>query len=201
MIVVSVPEPAISGKAIGTTLPLLGFFSSLKNSTPKIISRPMINITRLPATAKDCTSNPNKLRNCWPTNKNNIINAPEAMVAWVERICPPIFSFRAINTGMEPKISITANKVNEIVINSLFEIFPKLSIDFFSNVGKLNDPQKERFKKGRPLPQLKNIKVLLQLHLDPSGHIKSLRGVASCYKVFLICYVLEICKNAKVFIE
>src|SRR6185312_1786206 len=200
MIVVSVPEPAINGKAIGTTLPLLGFFSSLKNSTPRIISSPMIKITRLPATAKDCTSSPSRLRNCWPTNKNNIINAPEATVAWVERICPPIFSFRAINTGMEPKISITANKVNEIVINSFFEIFPKLSIDFFSNVGKMNDRQKERFKKAA-FTQLKNIKILLQLYLDASIHIKSLCRVASCYKVFLIGYVLEICKNAKVFVE
>lgn len=33
MIVVRVPEPAINGKAIGTTLPLLGFPSCLKKST------------------------------------------------------------------------------------------------------------------------------------------------------------------------
>ena len=81
MIVVRVPEPAINGKAIGTTLPLLGFPSCLKKSTPNTISNPIIKITILPATANDCTFNPKIFNNCWPKNKNKIINAPDASVA------------------------------------------------------------------------------------------------------------------------
>jgi len=125
MIVVRVPEPAINGNAMGTTLPLLGLLSDLKNSWPSTISRPMINITILPATAKDCTSRPNRFKNCFPMNKNRIINAPEAMVAWVERICPPIFILSDANTGILPTISITAKRVKVTVNISLITIFPK----------------------------------------------------------------------------
>ena len=66
MIVVSVPEPAISGKAIGTTLPLLGLLSGLKNSTPRIISSPRMKMTMLPATANDWTSRPIRFRKGLP---------------------------------------------------------------------------------------------------------------------------------------
>ena len=113
--VVSVPDPAINGNAIGTTLPLLGLLSGLKNSSPSTISRPRIKITILPATANDFISRPSKPRNCLPKNKNKIINAPEARVACVERICPPIFALSVIKIGVEPSISITANRVKVIV--------------------------------------------------------------------------------------
>jgi hypothetical protein len=58
------------------------------------------------------------------------------MVAWNERIWPPILSFNEINTGIEPNMSITANKVKLIVSNSLLEILAMLGI-FFSNVAKM----------------------------------------------------------------
>jgi hypothetical protein len=123
--VVSVPDPAISGKAMGTTLPLLGLPSDLKNSWPSTISNPMINITMLPATAKDCTSNPNKSKNCLPKNKKRIINAPDANVAWVDRICPPIFTLSEANTGILPTISITAKSVKLTVSISLIDSWLK----------------------------------------------------------------------------
>ncbi len=126
MMVVSVPEPAISGNAIGTMLPLFGLLSCLKKSTPKIISKPMIKITKLPATANDCTSTPSSFKNPSPTNKNKIINAPDAMVACKDCICPPILSFREIKTGIEPRMSITANKVKVMVNNCLSEMLAKL---------------------------------------------------------------------------
>ena len=120
MMVVKVPEPAISGKAIGTTLPLFAFLSGLKNSNPKTISNPKIKITMLPATANDLTSKPNNLKNSFPTNKNKIINAPEANVACIERITPPILSFKEIKIGIDPSISITANKV-KLTVNISFD--------------------------------------------------------------------------------
>lgn len=95
-------------------------------------------MTRLPATAKDCTSRPNKFKNCCPTNKNIIINAPEAIVARADCICPPIFSFKEINIGIEPKISITANNVNVIVISSFSEMLAIEGIHLFTNVMQMD---------------------------------------------------------------
>ena len=123
--VVRVPDPAINGKAMGTTLPLLALPSDLKNSCPNTISSPMINITILPATAKDCTSSHRRSRNCFPINRKRIINAPDAKVAWVDRICPPIFTLREASTGILPTISITAKRVKVTVNISLITIFPK----------------------------------------------------------------------------
>ncbi len=119
MIVVKVPEPAIKGKAIGTTLPLFGLLSGLKNSIPKIISRARIKMTILPATANDPISRPRSFRNSFPRNRNSIINAPEAIVACSERIVPPIFSLREIRMGIVPNTSITAKRVNVAVAASL----------------------------------------------------------------------------------
>ena len=115
MTAVSVPEPAMSGKAIGTTLPLFGLLSGLKKSIPSTISSPMMKITILPATANDCTSRPRKPKNCSPTNKKPIINAPETTVACKLLISPPILILSDANIGIDPRISITANKVSEMV--------------------------------------------------------------------------------------
>jgi hypothetical protein len=43
------------------------------------------------------------------------MSAPDTNVACVERILPPIFSFKEINRGIEPTISITANSVKVTV--------------------------------------------------------------------------------------
>ena len=127
MMVVSVPDPAISGKAIGTTLPLFALPSCLKKSIPKTISSPMIKITILPATAKDCTSKPSIFKNSCPMNKNRIINAPDASVACKERISPPIFALNEASTGILPTISITAKRVKVMVMISFIAMFPVLN--------------------------------------------------------------------------
>ena len=64
--VVSAPGPAMSGKAIGTTVepPLEASF--LKISTPRIISKAMMNNTMEPATAKDSMSTPNSFKAASP---------------------------------------------------------------------------------------------------------------------------------------
>jgi len=54
------------------------------------------------------------------TNKNKIIRAPDANVACVDSITPPILSRREINIGIEPSISITANKV-KLTVNISFD--------------------------------------------------------------------------------
>ena len=114
MIVVSVPDPAINGNAMGTTVPDFGSASPLKNSMPSTISNPRIKITIEPPTAKDFTSTPRMLKNFYPTKRKKIINAPEiklALLSWM----PPIFCFSDNNNGTEPMISITAKRVKETV--------------------------------------------------------------------------------------
>ena len=127
MMVVSVPLPAINGKAMGTTLPLLAL-SALKNSKPRTISNPIIKITILPATANDFTSKPRRFKNCFPKKRNRIISAPEASVACTFFISPPIFAFREMSTGADPSMSITANKVKETVMISLIARCPNSNI-------------------------------------------------------------------------
>jgi hypothetical protein len=117
-----VPEPAINGNAIGTTVPDEGFASDLKNSIPNTISNPRIKITIEPPTANDFTSTPMILRNFSPTSKNRIMKPPDIRVALSSRI-PPIFCFRLINNGTEPMISITAKSVKVTVRNSSNEKF------------------------------------------------------------------------------
>jgi len=128
MIVVKVPDPAISGNAIGTTLPvLLSASVLLKNSIPSIISSPITKITIEPATAKECTSTLISFRKGSPTSKKPTMRNPEARVALPASICPS-FSFREISTGIDPTISITAKRVNVIAriwsrLNMLVDIF------------------------------------------------------------------------------
>ena len=63
--VVSVPGPAIRGKAIGT-IDAVFALSSLYNLIPKIISVARNKIIIEPATAKEVMSTPNKFNNISP---------------------------------------------------------------------------------------------------------------------------------------
>ena len=117
MIVVSVPLPAIKGKAIGTTVPEGVSLSDLKNSIPSTISSPRIKITIDPATAKDRMSTPNIFRKGFPMKKKSTMSAPEIIVTFAALMCPD-FCFMLTSMGTEPTTSITANKVNASVRNS-----------------------------------------------------------------------------------
>ena len=116
MMVVKVPLPAIIGKAIGTTAPECAFLSPLKISCPRTISNPSKKITMEPPTANDFTSRPNICKKGLPKNRNRIINAPEIIVT-LNDLMTPTFSFIEMRSGMDPTISITANKVNTMVNN------------------------------------------------------------------------------------
>src|SRR6476469_1878942 len=105
MIVVSVPEPAINGNAIGTNVPDRGSDSLLKNSTPNTISNPNINITIEPPTANELTSNP------------KISNKPDSNVAF-HSLMPPSLSLMLISNGTDPTISMIANSVKVTVSRS-----------------------------------------------------------------------------------
>jgi hypothetical protein len=69
-----------------------------------------------PPTANDFTSRPKICKKGFPKNKNRIINAPEIRVT-LNDLMAPDFSFMAISKGIDPTISITANKVNMTVSN------------------------------------------------------------------------------------
>lgn len=109
MTVVSVPLPAITGNAMGTTAPAFGLLSPLKNSKPNTISKPSMNNTIEPATAKEAISNPIKFNTLSPIKKKRIISKPETKVAR-KALMPPILFRNEMSIGMEPSISITANK-------------------------------------------------------------------------------------------
>ena len=83
----------------------------------KIISRATIKIMKEPATAKEEMSTLNRLRKASPTKKNmkNIIKASRAALAAF--IFLPRF-FKVKITGMEPVMSITANKTTNALTNS-----------------------------------------------------------------------------------
>ena len=111
---VSVPAPAIKGKAKGNIEVALDPSSSvfLKISLLSIISNPIINITIAPATANDLTSTPKSPNIFSPPSKNNNINTPDAIVAFPASIFLPC-SFKLITIGIFPTISITENRINE----------------------------------------------------------------------------------------
>lgn len=121
MIVVNVPDPAMIGNAIGTILPDFAFVSPLKNSKPKTISNPKINRTIDPAIANELMSSPNKSRNCAPIKKKSNMSKPDTKVACHALIVPILF-LNEINTGIEPRISMTANNAKVAVNISLNEI-------------------------------------------------------------------------------
>ncbi len=112
--VVSVPEPAIIGKAIGTIAPDLALVSLLKKSHPKTISNPKIKSTIEPAMAKELTSKPRSFKKLSPKKKKSKIKIPETNVA-LKELKPPILFFNEMSTGIEPSTSITAKSANEAV--------------------------------------------------------------------------------------
>ncbi len=91
MIVVSVPDPAIIGNAMGIMLPVFSLGSFFNNSIPKIISKPIIKITMEPARAKDLISTPNRLRKFSPKNRN-ITPFEIAMLNNLSRIIPVLIA-------------------------------------------------------------------------------------------------------------
>jgi hypothetical protein len=111
-IVVSVPAPAIIGKAKGTIDPVPVFGSCLKSVIPNIISIAMINITIAPATANDPTSNPKSPKIEFPRNRKRIIKAPAIKVALPEWILPSFF-LRSMTIGTDPKMSMTENRMRD----------------------------------------------------------------------------------------
>ena len=119
--VVKVPVPAINGNAIGTMLAVAEELS-LKKLIPNIISNPIKNKISEPAIAKSLTVMPIRFKILSPTNKNTIMITPETHVALKLSILPILF-FRSINTGKEPTMSITANKIMVMVRMSLIEKF------------------------------------------------------------------------------
>ena len=111
--VVRVPAPAINGKAMGTidVLVELASGSVLNISMPRIISAPMAKMIKAPAMAKSSTSIPKRLRIDFPTRRKVTIKTPATIVALPLWIWPTFF-LRLITIGIDPKISITENKIN-----------------------------------------------------------------------------------------
>lgn len=120
MMVVKAPGPAISGKAIGTTLLPLPFASFLNISTPSIISNAMMNKIIEPATAKDSISTEKKFSNPVPAKKNIKNNPRETRQACVAENFLPL-PCKEIKIGIEPIISMIANKtMNVLMISTKF---------------------------------------------------------------------------------
>ncbi len=111
IIVVKVPAPARSGNAIGTILPdWLSPGSDLKNRIPRIISRPMKNITKDPAKANEDISTPNRPSIEAPANrKANMI--PVAKLVTTEGLNDKPSFLIDMSTGIFPSISMTENKI------------------------------------------------------------------------------------------
>ena len=106
-----VPVPAIRGNATGTIEAVSGI-SSLYNLIPKIISRARKKITSEPAMAKDFTSTPKSFKMDSPKKRKPIMMISDTSVDCSALIYPTLF-FTCNNTGIEPTISITANKIAE----------------------------------------------------------------------------------------
>jgi hypothetical protein len=71
----------------------------------------------LPAMANELLSTPKYFKKNSPANKKPTIKTPEAKVtlpAWISGN----FFFSEINTGTDPNMSMTANKVNATVMES-----------------------------------------------------------------------------------
>ena len=119
--VVSVPGPAINGKAIGTIDAVFGFLSLYK-LIPRIISVAMKSIMIEPATAKELISTPSRFKIISPRYKNSIIIPSEIIDAFSDSITL-YFSRRTKINGMFPITSITAKSIIDAEINSLKFIF------------------------------------------------------------------------------
>lgn len=109
--VVSVPVPAIKGKASGTTEAALGMVSLLI-CIPRIISKATMKMRREPAMAKSPIEMPIISSIEFPTNKNTIIIASDTHEAFRASMLPA-FCRTDIITGIEPIISMTAKRTIE----------------------------------------------------------------------------------------
>ena len=115
IIVVNVPAPASNGNAIGTILPeAFSMLSDLKKRWPRIISKPIKNITRDPAMANEEISIPNNPKIDAPKKRKLIIIIAETIVAVLGEITTPSF-FMLIIIGSEPMISITEKRMTVTV--------------------------------------------------------------------------------------
>ena len=107
MMVVSAPGPAMSGKAIGTTVEPPPAGSFLKISTPRIISKAMMNSTMEPATANDWMSTPKSFNAASPRKKKMTkINREMSAAKRGLNLLPLCFSDRKM--GIEPVMSMMA---------------------------------------------------------------------------------------------
>lgn len=107
--VVNEPAPAINGNANGTMESVSGI-SSLKKLTPRTISIAIINITNDPAMAKDDISRPMMFNISSPRKRNEIMMSNETQLAFADCMCPD-FLRNSIIMGIEPKISMIANRI------------------------------------------------------------------------------------------
>jgi hypothetical protein len=113
--VVIEPAPAIRGNAKGTIPIDFSEDSYLKNSIPNTNSRPIKNNTKEPAIAKEERSTLNNPKRGSPKYKNRTIIKNEMKVIFNEGI-EPAFCLMLIIMGIEPVISITANRTIKVVI-------------------------------------------------------------------------------------
>lgn len=132
--VVKEPAPAMSGNAIGTIDAACGAVSRWI-SIPRINSNAMIKMTKAPATAKDSTSMPIKVKIFVPKNKNEIMIIPATREAFSDSMTPTRLLILT-KMGRLPKISMTANKTAKQVPISLREIFAKNSAIQLNLLGK-----------------------------------------------------------------
>ena len=129
-IVVSVPAPAISGKAIGTIELLVLSGSSRNICTPKIISNPRRKITIDPATAKELTSTPNKPSKLGPPYRKMIMIASATILAFLDCILIPRCFIESM-IGIDPTISIT-EKRTRLIENISLKFNSMLQFDLYS---------------------------------------------------------------------
>jgi len=116
--VVNEPAPAIKGNTNGTMKEVSAGLSSLKMRMSRIISMAMIRMMRAPATAKEETSTLNSLRMPSPTKRNSVRMARETRLTF-RGLRSPLRSLRSRMTGMEPVISMMANKTTKALAISV----------------------------------------------------------------------------------
>ncbi len=119
--VVMVPAPAINGNAMGKTDAVSGM-SSLEILMPRIISSEIKNKTNAPAIANDEISSPINFKILSPKKRKRSMINNDVRVAFSECMLPALLLISII-IGMEPIISMTANKIIETVSIFLKSIF------------------------------------------------------------------------------
>lgn len=119
---VSVPAPAIIGKAMGITVEPFGLeICGLKISLFNVISKPIKNITIAPARENDTISIPITFNTYFPAKRKVIMIPPDTKVANLASISPILFLI-SNSIGIVPKISIIANNTKLIVMTLLNSI-------------------------------------------------------------------------------